>query len=394
MLLNSDGLCLKSARVDPPVRNSASNTTAVTMMNFRFLARLPPLLLGRGGGIELLSHWPGRTIFCIVVSFLLCCTTTSVSCCRWRGCRAGSWCGCHTRICGWCHGRTGCRNCRCCRWRGIRVGSRSSRRGGWIVVIRVSGTIDVAVIVPVAVVVVIRVAGVKRRADRYSIAIGCHCNRIGLVEQSHAIQPVGTVRGDEALREEVEKRIGGCGIGRAASLCKLHVKLDARRSNRQQMAAIGCRAGCAHTLCRGLIDTDAIGIELVQIGIVVIQHHRVARWDERDRSSLVRSRLQLVEWQRGQHLAGVCKVGSHPWSAAQRAIHRYCQQAVIAAIGLHLGILQSGHIRSSRLGRLPVSSDKVRGDDVIALVHVHYAEVAYRGAGLPIVRRSQRWWLQ
>ena len=74
-----------------------------------------------------------------------------------------------------------------------------------------------ATTVAIAVAVVIRITRVKRCADSYSIAIGCHCDRIGLIQQAHAIQPIGSIAGNEALREKGKERITGCWVGRAPS---------------------------------------------------------------------------------------------------------------------------------------------------------------------------------
>ena len=45
--------------------------------------------------------------------------------------------------------------------------------------------------------------------------------------------------------------------------------------NREKVLAIGRRAGCSHRLHRRLIDTSAIGIELVKIGLIVGEYHRI-----------------------------------------------------------------------------------------------------------------------
>src|SRR6266567_212786 len=221
--------------------------------------------------------------------------------CSWHG-RRGSWCSCPCRRCGI---YTSCR-----------VG-----------VLRVLRVLRVSI------------AGIKSRADGYPVRVGCYRYRVGHIQQTHAVQPVGSISGNKTLCEKGKERIGSSRVRRILSLGELHIKLDTRRPNREKVPAISGGAGSPWRCCGRLIDTPAIGVGLVEIGLIIVEDHGIACRHECDGRGLVCSCLEFVERQRRQHVAWVCQVGGHPGRASQRAIQSHRQQTVIAAIDLCLRIL-------------------------------------------------------
>src|SRR5215472_9215311 len=101
------------------------------------------------------------------------------------------------------------------------------------------------------------------------------------------------------------------------------------------MLTISRRTGPYECWHRRLIDTPTIGIQLLQIGLVIGESHRIALWYKCDRRSLLRSSLKFIEWQSWQHLAWISQIRSHPGSTAQRTVHER-EQALITTIFLHL----------------------------------------------------------